>query len=69
MINSIYYYLILLLLDIKFLLDNTLSNILFTEPKNKSDQTGLKQKEDFSKEDLKDTQSTNDWDNKEVVLC
>ena len=69
MINSIYYYLILLLLNIKFLLDNTLSNILFTEPKNKSDQTGLQQKEDFSKEDLKDTQSTNDWDNKEVVLC
>ena len=25
------------------LLDNTLSNIIFTEPINKSDQTGLKQ--------------------------
>ena len=40
-------------------MDNTLSNILFTEPINKSDQTGLKQ-QDFPKEELKGTQSTND---------
>ena len=50
-------------------MDNTLSNILFTEPKNKSDQTGLKQQEDFPKEELKSTQSTIEWENKEVVLC
>ena len=41
-------------------MDNTLSNILFTEPINKSDQTGLKQQEDFPKEELKGTQPTND---------
>ena len=41
-------------------MDNTLSNILFTEPINKSEQTGLKQQEDFPKEELKGTQSTND---------
>ena len=34
-------------------MDNTLSNILFTEPINKSDQTGLKQQENFPKEELK----------------
>ena len=49
-------------------MDNTLSNILFTEPINKSDHTGLKQQEDFPKEELKGTQSTNDWENKEVVF-
>ena len=41
-------------------MDNTLSNILFTEPINKSDQTGLKQQEDFPNEELKGTQSTKD---------
>ena len=50
------------------LLDNTLSNILFTEPINKSNQTGLKQQCDFPKEELNGTQSTNDWENKEVVF-
>ena len=33
---------------------------MFTEPINKSDQTGLKQKELFQKEKLKSTQTTND---------
>ena len=47
-------------------MDNTLNNILFTEPINKSDQTGLKQQEYFPKEELKGTQSTNDWENKVV---
>ena len=41
-------------------MDNNLSYILFTEPKNKSDQTGLKQQEDFPKEELKGTRTTND---------
>ena len=39
----------LLLLNNTLLLDNTLSNILFTEPINKSDDTGLEQEEDFPK--------------------
>ena len=34
-------------------MDNTLSNILFTEPVNKSDQTGLNQQEGFPKEEKK----------------
>ena len=42
------------------MLDNTPSNILFTEPINKSSQTGLKQQEKFPEEELKGTQSTND---------
>ena len=33
---------------------------MFTEPINKSDRTGLKQQEDFPKEGLKGTQSTNE---------
>ena len=41
-------------------MDNTLSNILFTEPISKSDHTGLQQQADFLKEELKGTQSTND---------
>ena len=41
-------------------MDNTLSNIMFTEPINKSDHTGLKQQEYFPKEELKGTQSMND---------
>ena len=49
-------------------MDNTLSNILFTEPINKSDNTGLQQKKDFPNEELKGTQSTNGWENKEVVF-
>ena len=49
-------------------MDNTLSNILFTEPINNTDHTGLKQQEEFPKEELKGTQSTNDWENKEVVF-
>ena len=49
-------------------MDNTLSNILFTERIKKSDQTGLKEQEDFLKQELKGTQSTNDWEDKEVVL-
>ena len=49
-------------------MDNTLSKILFTKPITKSDHTGLQQQEYFPKEELKGTQSTNDWDNKEVVL-
>ena len=44
-------------------MDNTLSDILFTEPTNKSDQTGLKQQENFPKEELKGTQTTNDGEN------
>ena len=48
-------------------MDNTLSNILFTEPINKSDYTGLQQQEDFPKEELKGTQSMNDWENKVVL--
>ena len=47
-------------------MDNTLKNIMFTEPMNKSDQTGLKQQENFPKEELKGTQSMNDWENKVV---
>ena len=47
-------------------MDNTLSNILFREPINKSDHTGLLQQEDFPKEELKGTQSTIDWANKIV---
>ena len=39
---------------------DTLSNILFTEPINKTDHSGLKQQELFPKEELKGTQSTND---------
>ena len=34
-----------LTLNNTLLLDNTLSNFMFTEPINKSDQTGLKQQE------------------------
>ena len=49
-------------------MDNTLSNILLTEPKNKSNHRNLKQQEDFPKEELKGTQPTNDWENKEVVF-
>ena len=41
-------------------MDNVLSNILFTEPKNKSDQTGLKERQDFPKEEMKGTQPTKD---------
>ena len=41
-------------------MDNTLSNIMFTEPKNESNQTVLKQQENFTTEELKGTQSTND---------
>ena len=41
-------------------MDDTLINILFTEPINKSDHTGLQQQEEFTKEELKGTQSTND---------
>ena len=33
---------------------------MFTEPINKSDHTGLQQQEDFPREELKGTQSTND---------
>ena len=40
-------------------MDNTLSNILFTEPIIKQDQTGLKQQEDFPKEKLKGAQLLN----------
>ena len=50
-------------------MDNTFSNILLTEPINKSDQTGLKQQEDFPKEELRGTQPSNDWENKKVMLC
>ena len=49
-------------------MDNTSSIIMFTEPINESDQTGLKQQEDFPKEELKGTQSTNDSEKKEVVF-
>ena len=34
-------------------MDKTLSNILFTEPKNESDHTGLKQQKDFPKKNWK----------------
>ena len=49
-------------------MDNTLSNILFTEPINKSDRTGLLQQEYFLKEELKGAQPTNDWEIKLVVF-
>ena len=62
MLNNVFHWIILLLLN------NTLSNIIFTEPINKSDQTGLKQQEDFPKEELKGTQTTNEWENSEVVF-
>ena len=58
MLNNVFHWIILLLLD------NTLSNIMFTKPIYKSDQTGLKQQEGFPKEELKGTQPTNDWENK-----
>ena len=45
-------------------MDNTLSNLLFTKPINKSDHTGLKEQKWFTKEELKGTQSMNDWENK-----
>ena len=41
-------------------MENTSSNILFTESINKSDHTGLQQQEYFPKKELKGTQSTND---------
>ena len=41
-------------------MDNTLSNIMFTEPINKSDHKGLKQQENLPKEHLQGTQSMND---------
>ena len=41
---------------------------MFKEPMKKSDQTGLKQQEDFPKEELKGIQSTNEWENKEVAF-
>ena len=50
------------------MLDSTVSNIMFTEPINKSDQTGLKQQEDFPKEKFKGTQSTIEWENKEILF-
>ena len=50
-------------------MDNTLSIVLLKEPINKSDQTGLKQQEDFPKEELRGTQPSNDWENKKVMLC
>ena len=68
MLSSIDQYLILLLRTIKLILDKTLSNIMFTEPINKSDQTGLKQQEYFLKEEMKITQSKNDWEDEEVVF-
>ena len=40
---------------------------MFTEPINKSYHTGLQQQEDFPKEELKGTQSTNDWESKVVL--
>ena len=49
-------------------MDNTLSNISFTGPINKSDYTGLKQQADFPKEEMKGTQSTIDWEFIEVVF-
>ena len=49
-------------------MDNTLSNILFTEPINKSDQTGLNQQENFPNEELKGTQSTKAWENKNLYF-
>ena len=41
---------------------------MFTEPINKSDQTGLEQQEDFPKDELKGTQSTNEREDKNVVF-
>ena len=41
-------------------MDKTLKDIMFTEPKNKSNQTGLKPQEDFPKQKLKGIQPTND---------
>ena len=62
------HWLIFLLLNNTSLLDNTLNVIIFTQRINKSDQTGLKQHEDFPKEELKSTQSTIEWENKGVVF-
>ena len=41
---------------------------MFTEPINKSDQAALKQQEKLPKEEMKGTQSTHEWENKEVVF-
>ena len=41
-------------------MDNTLNNILFTEPINKSDHTGLKQQEDFPEGRI-ERYSINEW--------
>ena len=49
-------------------MDNTLSNILLTETINKSDHTGFLKQENFPKEELKGTQSTNDWESKSIVF-
>ena len=50
-------------------MDNTLSNILFTAPMNKSDQTGLKQQEDFPEERIERYSINERLKKKEVVLC
>ena len=47
-------------------MDNTLSNIMFIEPINKSDHTGLQQHDKFMKKELKGSQWTNDWEKKVV---
>ena len=53
--NNKEHWIIFLILNNTLLLDNTLSNILFGEPINISDQTVLKQQEDIPKEKMKGT--------------
>ena len=67
--NNKYHWLMFLLLIINSILDNNLSNILFTEPINQSYHKVLQQQENFQQEKLKGAQPKNDWENKELVLC
>ena len=66
--NDKQHWIIFLILNTTSILDKNLSNIMFTEPINKSDNREQQQQEDFPKEELKGTQTTNDWENKEVAF-
>ena len=58
--NNERHWILFLVQNKSLILDDTLSNSMFREPINKSDQTGLKQQEQFPEEELKGTQSTID---------
>ena len=68
MLNNIYHWLILLLKDINWTMDKTLSKVLFTEPINKSNHREVREQQELPKEKLEGTQPTNDWEYKEVVF-